>query len=421
MLRNVAVALGLCGSLLACQDTSNEKVNKTSFLKKAWDSLNNPGQMEDYVTQQRYKTVFSELPLEGKLKKLPWTDDYWATFRGGISYRWNSEASDEERVGYNLLTEKEVLALSLEDLKKLSPAEKFDIYLGKFQDSLPDNEKFPFTRKERHRTKVLKTIPGNPRFDPDYVIPTWEGLCHAWAPATLAFSEPGPIIEESQYGKIQVPFGSSDLKALLTYFLHETESETYFLGARCEFDLADLKKQYINKEISYEYYSEQRNACDDTNAGALHIVLANQIGLLNEGFVGDFTREAEVWNQAVYAFDSKVISKFRGASPGAAPGTVEEYTMKTHVQYTAEIEPTYEKPTFYPNKHATYNYRLEIDRSGRIIGGEYLTEDSDRPDFLWKQHVPRFRGIYKHLAYLYYKSIGQQVPAAQLMSTVSTK
>ena len=37
-------------------------------------------------------------------------------------------------------------------------------------------------------------------------------------------------------------------------------------------------------------------ACEGVNAGALHILLANMVGIRKEGFIADVTRDREVWN-----------------------------------------------------------------------------------------------------------------------------
>ena len=70
-----------------------------------------------------------------------------------------------------------------------------------------------------------------------------------------------------------------------------------------------------------------RNECKDTNAGAFHIVIANQIAHMDEGFIVDVTRDAEVWNQAVQGFDVKEIET-KEPSAGSAEGTVKEVVVE---------------------------------------------------------------------------------------------
>ena len=76
------------------------------------------------------------------------------------------------------------------------------------------------------------------------------------------------------------------------------------------------------------------------------------------------------------------------------PGTVKEVTVRTWMQYVVEVRQSWEKEM---RKEAyrfiTYDYRLELNNKDQIVGGEWLTEE--RPDFIWKQKKPEFRGFFK--------------------------
>ncbi|MEI6399677.1 MAG: hypothetical protein WCO71_12985, partial [Pseudomonadota bacterium] len=367
--------------------------SNTSATKEAWNEINNPAEMslghEDYVME------FGKLPLAGKLTKHPWSADYWPTYRGGISQRWNKSSPNggyvgiEERAGYKILTRDQVLAMTLDEKKELSPAEKFDIFTGRFD--------FPLTNQERRRTRVMRTISGSPEFDENFEIPGWEGLCHGWAPGAINFDEPRSTSLVSA-DNIEVPFGSADIKGLLTFVEHAVPSKTNFLAGRCELDftgylyrepiydefqktLDNLRTQLTNRTITRGEYNakvaearksydgrlteidnwikSQRDSdeCRDTNAGSFHIVITNQIGMRNEGFVADVTRDYQVWNQPVNGFSSEVIADFSGlpaitAALGesyltqAAPGTVRVVQIKTMMNYVVETGSTYEPQTF---------------------------------------------------------------------------
>ncbi|MBF0206295.1 MAG: hypothetical protein HQK53_05345, partial [Oligoflexia bacterium] len=104
-------------------------ISSSAYSMPAWDDENDPFLMSyDFATRKSYiyRRIFSTLPTSGKLSKLPWSDDYWPTYSGGISYRWNAGKSDPiSAYGYRLLSENEINR-SL-DTKKLSPAEKYDL------------------------------------------------------------------------------------------------------------------------------------------------------------------------------------------------------------------------------------------------------------------------------------------------------
>jgi hypothetical protein len=58
------------------------------------------------------------------------------------------------------------------------------------------------------------------------------GLCHGWAPASITYAEPKPITVTNADG-ITIPFGSSDIKAQLTYFAAEyAQGVTKFVADR---------------------------------------------------------------------------------------------------------------------------------------------------------------------------------------------
>lgn len=355
---------------------------KASDIKEAWDPYNRPGLLdikdELYATEYTYE--WKKLPLKGELKNRPWSDDYWPTYRGGISYRWNHETDNEEsRYAYDV---KPAAELKKEDIVSLSPAEKLDLFISE------DN--YPITMRERYRTNVLKTVESSVEYDANFSIPTWEGLCHAWAPAALIFQEPQAVTLKNSAG-LEISFGASDVKALLTYLMHYSSSEGGFLGQRCDLKFSEYLTAIYEGRLTEEEYKNLKNsaACRDLNAGSFHVVLSNQIGRLNEGFVADVTRDHEVWNQPVYKFESRVVEEKAGASPGAAFGTVREISLETTMYYAGETTPHWEVNAGTFNEASkTYRYRVELNAQGTVIGGEWL--DDERPDFFWEPGRPYY-------------------------------
>ncbi len=454
--------------------TTSVLLSGPTFSFSAWDQKNDPENFE-----WDYETTYSKLPKTGKLTEMPWSGDYWPTYKGGITYRWNDKDLEEEkRFSYEVA--KDFKDLKEEDIKKLSPAEKYDIYLGRSE--------FPLTNYERKRTNILKTIEGHESYEKDFKIPTWEGLCHAWAPATILYSNPEPVTMIGKKGH-KIEFGSSDIKALLTYHLHLAKApRTRFLGSRCNIDFGKIYKDlesnptYDNKvsilieklkgykktlidelslndesELSFNWEKKKvvmeifnkltndeedveklnqvlkeenlnfenktfikemiqkkltmaselegkmnRDECKDTNAGAFHIVIANQIANMDESFIVDVTRDSEVWNQAVQGFDVKEIET-KEPSEGSAEGTVKEVVVETKMHYVVEIHHNWNKVS-PPNQITTktYRYKLELDKDDKIIGGEWIT--MDRPDFIWKNGLSEFKGIFEDLGKIYKKS-----------------
>ena len=92
-------------------------------------------------------------------------------------------------------------------------------------------------------------------------IPYWFGLCHAWAAAIYLYKNPSPIIYIRADG-LKVPLGSSDIKAMLLYFIDRNQSKSYMVSRRCNVDDAKLKESVDRGEISFQEYNERMEAAD---------------------------------------------------------------------------------------------------------------------------------------------------------------
>ena len=362
----ILALLSSCG-----QDTPTQ-------LKEAWDRVNDPNNLQSMADTHAYTTSFRNLPTKGGLSAPLWSGDYWPSNKGGISYRWFSRSREDQRYSYPLLSKENLERY--QDLRFLSPAEKYDLFLGRYD--------YPLTRKERERTGILKTVRGHPHYHPRHRIPYWEGLCHAWAVATIAYPPPRPITIESVDG-IEIPFGASDIKALLTAYLHYHDDYhgTKILGSRCEVDAGGLNNRYPDSHRRRDDYRLNSPRCRDVNAGAFHIILTNEIGIKKESFIVDISRDAEVWNQAVTKYTTNIDGYRHGTSRRSSPEAVREVVVTTTMEYVSEVRHRWEGG-IDPNgtETAIYRYTLELDQEGKIVGGEWISRD--RPDFLWKRKTP---------------------------------
>lgn len=147
---------------------------------------------------------FDELPLSGQLDSTPWTGSYWPKNKGGIGYRWQSNESHD----YRLLAPDEIAAAPREVIAGLSPAEKYDLYVGAGDWPL-----------------ATSAFAGNSASEPD-----WSGYCHGWAPASMTYAQPQPIEVVGATG-VTIPFGSADIKALLTFFEGEVSATDYYAAS----------------------------------------------------------------------------------------------------------------------------------------------------------------------------------------------
>lgn len=132
-------------------------------LQKPWEEYSKPE-----IISENFVRAFSELPLKGEVsdKTRYWSSDYWPMNKGSINLRWNSPLQQ----GFNLVSPsfEEALKMTQRELAALSPAEKFDLYNGRYDYPL----KMAVAKKASPEDEV------------------WEGICHGWALAALNHKEP---------------------------------------------------------------------------------------------------------------------------------------------------------------------------------------------------------------------------------------
>lgn len=312
-------------------------VDKTKEQKES----NNPvlsGVSEKVLMDIDMSYNFYFLPLKGTIadKEKLWSGDSWRLNRGAINYRWNAE----NKVGfdYQAPSSREVLASPTKRLEELSPAEKYDILMGRYD--------YPLKYE-------VDWMARNGKMD-------WEGLCHGWAGASLNHKEPGPVTLTNPDG-IKVPFGSSDVKALLTYAYSKLiVNSDAALGKRCEF-----------------YSLVEEDYCDnDLSPVTFHAVVTNKIGLRGQSFIADMDRYKEVWNHPILSYETKILTKRN-----------RYVTVTTKLVYVDIFEKnSWEKGLKQMRSNFTTKYELELDKNGNMIGGRWLSYE--RPDFLWTVTEP---------------------------------
>lgn len=347
-------------SMVAILFATSSFAQSQQGILEAWEGFSSPDIFSSGFTHD-----FKKLPLEGSVEIGPraWSGDYWASKKGSINIRWNSPS--KEGFDYTSPTKSQVARMGLNELAMLSPTEKYDLFTGRYN--------YPLKREAASSASKLAS--------------DWAGICNGWAPASLFHNEPTPKVMTNPDG-IQIPFGSSDIKALISYFYafhHDTGTDQ--MGLRCFFG---------------SWMGGMRNCAEDLNAGAFHIVITNKLGLQKEGFLVDVDRFREVWNQPAVAFKSKILADNLPRSGKAAKRAVREVRIATEFFYVDESE-----ENTWEVAHGTKNqaivsrelqYRIELDAEGKIVGGTW--ESRERPDFLWNKNPAKpeeFAGLFSDL------------------------
>ena len=236
--------------MLGSYEQDPQYIEGLKDIPSAIDGYNHPSLLSEDFTYR-----FDELPLSGHLGYEPWSDSYWPKQDGGIAYRWRIDESHD----YDLLSEDEILSGDIELISNLSPAEKYDIFAGNYD--------LPLTHAALSATSQQEA--------------RWTGYCHGWTPASSDYKEPKPVVVENEDG-VRIPFGSSDVKALLTFYRGEVVTSTY--------PQHDWRAQ--NRVMGGWCGSENPSdpSCYDTNPGAFHIALANRIGIFSTVFLSILMR-----------------------------------------------------------------------------------------------------------------------------------
>ena len=342
-----------------------------------WNRANNPDYFNP-IAKSKMNHNFLDLPLKGELQdnRYGWSETYWPSNLGGIAYRWNHP--NPEPFTFKLNSKEEVLKMSESELSQLSPAELYDIAMGDYKYSLTK--------------KVLK------KFTPKDLW--WEGICHGWSQAAANYPEPAKTVVTNKDG-IRVPFGSSDVKGLLS--MHDAFNSKGFyvrVGDRCAVK-GKVKGEENEEDGDISVPSEKdanKAECADVNAGAFHIVLTSMIGINSQSFVADVDRFNDVWNQPVTSYESTVVGEVPVTANERKNGVDRKLHLKTIMTYGEELvfytpEEEAEGTVGFVSKDPVtgtaaqtfkskpYEYVLELDMTGKIIGGEWITET--RPDMLW--------------------------------------
>jgi len=250
-----------------------ESEKKSVEVRQPWGSNDDPQKL---VMDGTFNYKFADLPLEGEADIVPWAGSYWPTHEDSINYKWNGADSMSASLKYERAFDK----TEIED--KVSNdygVAKYTSRKACTEDSECDDEACAIRDGE----------------DSGFCIPTWWGICHAWAPAAVDQPEPiRPVTVTNDAGE-EIEFKVNDIKALVTYSYNKGKS-TKFMSLRCNDKGSDIELD--------EYGRPESTKCNDTNAGSFHVVATNLLGIQKKSFVEDRTYDFEVWNQPVRGYSA---------------------------------------------------------------------------------------------------------------------
>ncbi|MCR9204402.1 MAG: hypothetical protein NXH75_07490 [Halobacteriovoraceae bacterium] len=352
--------------------------------------IQNNDRAEDLVdlgsrTIKTLKAMDEKSLQSAELSVRPWSDDYWAIYKGVLAYRYgdpNKTDGTDWKVHTDFVKENPsdlYIGQGFDGIQFLSPAEKYDLLVGDKGESL--------TKKMLNEGRSYYQNQGK--------VETWMGICHGWAPAAYMMDRPTSQVNViAADGTTVIPFFPSDIKALGSLLWANVRVYNNFSGGRC--NAKDPKKDENGRIIDQQ--------CFDTNPGTWHKSVVNQIGIADRSFIIDATYDYEVWNQPVYSYsyryfnpetfetseDSAKVAvdvnnfskdKFKKYRSSRAKKVV---GVEMSLQYIAETNPsqrTFDSKEYDYVTTVRYRYDIELDSRGSIIGGEWYS--NKHPDFLW--------------------------------------
>ena len=341
--------------------------------------------VEDLIPFQKItKNIYQieEMSLtKGKVLNQPWSDDYWPIYKGILGNRYADlgfQNTFDWKESQNYVILNPVSRYTKSNIEFLSPSERFDLLLS-------DN-KFSLTKS--------MWAQGEKYFNANGSVERWMGICHGWAAASFMVKRPQKKITVKSFdGKLDIPFYPSDIKALASLLWASSRFETLFVGGRCRSKFPELDDN--DRPLSKD--------CLDNNPSTFHLALINRVGKQKKSFIMDATFDYEVWNQPVvsYSFEyfnpqtekvgsleSSILNKkdFRKDKFENSRSSDAKFILGINLTVNYGVETSPQQLEFDNESHdqlssANYQYDLEIDNNGKIIGGEWHTEE--HPDFLW--------------------------------------
>jgi len=365
-----AVTIATSFALVACGAPTGNKegADKAPFsrrggtpvpsVREAWDGRNEPSK----ILGESFERDVQKLPKDGRVKSQVWSGYYWPDHKGGPGYRWKTET---KLFDYVVFSPAEARSLTREQIKDLSPLEKYDLLMGKYD--------FPSIKEAK-----------------EYFVPyqeEWVGLCDAVAAVSMNRIEPGPTTLTNPDG-LKVPFSSADVKGLLAYYYGR---------------MARYRDVMVGDNCMEPDPSNPDPVCRDVNPGTFHLMLGNLVGIRKKPFISDMTWDLTSWNHVVTAYSTRIGEEVK--MPAGADSKAEKAVkVATIITYAGVADNRHKRIPLADVEVSLYlEYVLELDKEGRILGGKWLTKE--HPDTAWVAELLPARGYFEGLNRLYRASV----------------
>ncbi|MCX6128354.1 MAG: hypothetical protein NTX25_04730 [Proteobacteria bacterium] len=239
--------------------------------------------------------------------------------------------------------------------------------------------------------------------------PNWYGHCNGTGVTVSRYQNPLKSVTRPkgcQAGTAGcVEFSPGDIRAMLSE-INMNSIAKFISGNRCRLPDGDIKMrppERSNPQVMDE--------CDDVNPGSFHVGLVNFLGRKKQPLIFDEHQDEEVWNYPIYAYDYTVegpwtedqaVNALRnsivvnGASAFPAfngwifnPKARSWLHINMNISYRDATFDTVGAGTKPEAKRISYEYIIELDDAGQVVGGEWMGASRNfHPDFLWMAFEP---------------------------------
>lgn len=318
---------------------------------------------------------------QGQSSFEPWAGSYWPIHQGLLGLRFADENFPKSKQfiqNYSSYQSRPSESLvSMGEINKLSPAEKYDLLIGDRNWTLT-----------KHMWQ--KGLAG---YEQDGFVATWTGICHGWSAATsMGVKQPEKSVTVSDVtGTYRITFYPQDIKGLQSYLWANSAPTSVQAGNRC-------RQSFVDRD---PFLRPLDPTCLDSNPMTWHLAATNRIGVSKRSFVMDSSSGTEVWNYPILSYDYSYFNPRTFVSSHSLKASIEPTEMLKADKYAAHRSPrakyvvgvamdVFHPALVSPRTGASsgnvlhtlpFIYDLELDENFIIVGGEWYSKD--RPDFLW--------------------------------------
>lgn len=316
-----------------------------------------------------------------RLELEPWADKSWHMDSGLLAERnsgWRWGWSSKYKYAVKNSTQKVLKENDFNKraalIDKLSVAEKYDLLVGDNQGSL--------TKAQWAQGEIYYR---------DGTLASWMGICEGSAAASVSYPEPQTYVDLRSPQGDPIRFHILEIKGLASLLWSSYNVKIETAGTRC-----DTSHPKRNHGVVVD------EDCFNANPATLHIALLNYLGLQHRPIFINRMTSNQVWNVPVIGYKIRYFNVAKGSkqedrlenaiSPLSSirndnyknyrsPQATQVVGVNITLNITADTTNSRDSMVKSNVKNLSYQYELELDSNGQIVGGEW--NSSSHPDFIW--------------------------------------